>query len=410
MTCLTNCFSTNWSQKYGDNSSNVSKECDDYFSAVETEQHLYTPASSWCTKIGLPIILTFGLLGNSAFLFLLYRARTLRTPAMRQMLNETNFYLANLAVADIGYLTVAGTRYLIDIYKTPLNLSYPFDTGIGCALPTFIVYTTYFSSVWLITLVAFERYLAICRTFKHRGMRSTRRSLMLVGMAWVSATMMASFSTSWKSVDICIEWPPGEAHANLPAIIQNCFFTCDWCELFLIILDCGQFIFAFILNLFFYVKIIRTLRSRPLSSRSRSASTASTRSRSESTTSATRGRSLSTLSAILNSTISPTVEERQSVETQSRQVALMLIINAMIFFLCLFPFAVVNNMDAMVYRFTGDEISILETILPEWVGWFGKMTALINSAVNPYIFSLLNRKYRLAFREAFQFCTCYQDV
>ena len=373
-------------------------DCKKNYSAEETEEFLYTPAGKWTIKIGLPIILTFGVFGNSSFLFVLYRARNIRSVTMRHMLNETNFYLANLALADLCYLIVAGTRYLIDTYKTPLNLDFSFNTDVGCALPTFIVYAAYFTSVWLITLVAMERYLAICKTFKHRGIRSKRRSISLVVVAWVVSAAMASFSLPWKSVYICIAWPSQPSHSHFPlspSRIPVCEFTCVWCELLLILLDGGQFMFAFILNSFLYAKIIQTLQSRPESSRSRSGSTSSTRSGFESTISATKGRSSSTISAVFNTTLYQAPEKR-STHHETRQVARMLIANAFIFFWCLFPFAIINNTDAFIKNRNGEGF-----LSPNWFGWYGKMMSLINSAINPYIYSLFNRRYRLAFMEAF---------
>ena len=316
------------------------------------------------------------------------------------MLNETNFYLGNLAIADICHLIVAGTRYLIDCYKTPLNLDYPFSTSVGCGLPTFIVYTTYFAAVWLITLVAVERYFAICQTFKHRGLRSTRRSILLVTMSWVSAALMALFSTPWKSVNICVSWPVDSPYSNYPTVLPNCEFICQWCEMLLIVLDGGQFIFAFILNSCLFGRIIQTLRRRPLSSIIRHGSAVSTRSRSES--------ALSTSASMLNLNTLATPDMRatpdgrvtkpdiRSIEQQTQQVTVMLIVNTVIFFICLFPYAVVNNTDRLAQiMFRGGFLN------PKWVGWFGKIMSLVNSAINPYIYSIFNRRYRLALKEAF---------
>ncbi len=81
------------------------------------------------------------------------------------------------------------------------------------------------------------------------------------------------------------------------------------------------------------------------------------------------------------------------------QIARMLILNGIVFFVCLLPFRIIQLSNMSVYLggslFADDVVNIL--------GWVGRVTALLNSAVNPFLYNASNAKYRAAFLETFTF-------
>ena len=70
-----------------------------------------------------PVIILFGLLANFTFLLTIYRVREMRT--------VTNFYLANLAVSDIMFISSTAVSYFYLILVT--GGASP-RTKIGCIL------------------------------------------------------------------------------------------------------------------------------------------------------------------------------------------------------------------------------------------------------------------------------------
>ena len=112
-------------------------------------------------KIFIPVVSAFGCFGNVAFFLLLARVKTMRT--------TYNFYLANLATADLMFLSVEtfyhSWRYIFFKYTENVE-SEPFNTNFGCGMLYFATHVSSLSSILLMTLVSFDRYFAICYPHK----------------------------------------------------------------------------------------------------------------------------------------------------------------------------------------------------------------------------------------------------
>ncbi|XP_038068786.1 thyrotropin-releasing hormone receptor-like [Patiria miniata] len=119
----------------------------------------------------LMIVVAIGLLANFAFLLVVARCESMR--------NVTNVYLANLAIADIIVLIVCAIPLVSD--------TSPFSTKIsGCVFLVFAT-TPYYSSMSIVSLVAWGRFCAICKPIKHRATSSVKQSMRLVAAAWLSS-------------------------------------------------------------------------------------------------------------------------------------------------------------------------------------------------------------------------------
>ena len=75
------------------------------------ETFLYSKTDKVMITIIFPIIVTVGLLANTAFLFTLVRVREMRT--------ITNFYLANLALADFLFIIITAVNYFYKYTWSP---------------------------------------------------------------------------------------------------------------------------------------------------------------------------------------------------------------------------------------------------------------------------------------------------
>ena len=334
--------------------------CETNFTLEDAKEWMYTNANRTFVTVGVPIVLVVGLLGNIGFLIVLNRVKYMR--------NITNFYLANLAVADSCLLVMSSLQYFWTYSHSPLDVNFVFASSFGCAVPNFLVYLCYFASVWLVTLVATERYLAICHPLHHHVISGTRRSIRLVAMAWGVALLMTCFAAPYGNPEVvCIDWPSEGPFADLPMKVPVCRGTCDWCNKALYAIDPAQFIFAFLLNSCFYGRIITVLSQR----------TAVSDQNGQSPSRSTSARAM----------------------TENRdQVARMLVVNTMVFFFCLMPYCI-TNLNSLYEKVNSQGfLNIREKTV---LGWIAKLTTLLNSAANPYLYSLTNKRYRQASLQAF---------
>ncbi|XP_072028250.1 uncharacterized protein [Amphiura filiformis] len=82
----------------------------------------------------------------------------------------------------------------------------------------------------------------------------------------------------------------------------------------------------------------------------------------------------------------------------SRDVARMLVINGVAFFILLGPYQIWNIV-LLIYDYTG--ILVVSENFEYWLGWVSRFCAPINFFVNPLIYGGSNKYYRQAFLEVF---------
>ena len=87
-------------------------------------------------------------------------------------------------------------------------------------------------------------------------------------------------------------------------------------------------------------------------------------------------------------------------KTTRNQVARMVVLNGLVFFLCQVPFQISN-----IYIYSNstiltksEEVSLL---------WAARLLGGINASINPLIYTAANSKYRRAFRQTFRLRCSY---
>ena len=327
-----------------------------------TEENLsvyeYTSSSRTFVTIFVPILAIVGFVSNAAFIVVVYRVKFMRS--------ITNIYLVNLAVADCSLLFAASTQYIGDYIVSPVyDLRFSFYTTFGCSVPNFLIYLCYYASLWTVTLVSVERYLAICHTFWHRIVSNTSRAFRMVVLVWGVSLLFASLAAPYTPVTLCAVSINDTSLVTVE--VAYCQFSCDWCAGALFMTDVIQFLVALIVNVVMYGLIIYHLGRTPIATG-----------------------------------VDPTQSNR-AIQTRNT-VAKMLIINGVIFFICLFPFSLVN-MELIANRFG---FKIFTKTCVDLLSWIGRVLLLVNSVTNPFVYNASNPRYRLAFRQAF-LCTKFND-
>ncbi|XP_072032749.1 thyrotropin-releasing hormone receptor-like [Amphiura filiformis] len=341
----------------------------------ETYAHdiTYKPIASISVTVILPFILTSGLVINTAFLYVVGRVRRMHT--------VTNLFLVNLAVADTVFLAVVCGEQIVLYINSPVSGDRLFMGLAGCVAIPLLVYTCYFASLAFVTIVSVHRFFATCRPLNLKMIRSKNRAIKLSILAWLLSLMMSLLviPESNKFVTICVQWPSTPKYSGYPEMIGLCWPSAEWVQPFADILRSIPFFFAMVGNNILYLLIIISLRKRSPERRQReydepSSQICSAQKRSGSTTVA------------------------QAPAPVHSQVARMLVINGIIFFLCQAPHQG-GQIASSIGGITGVHTSLLNPEQFEAFTWFSKALVYINSAVNPIIYNLTNTRYRRAFKE-----------
>ncbi|XP_063769488.1 apelin receptor-like [Pseudophryne corroboree] len=124
------------------------------------------------------LVFVLGLSGNGVVIFTVWKAKPKRRSA--------DTYIGNLALADLAFVV---TLPLWATY-TALGFHWPFGSAL-CKISSYLVLLNMFSSVFCLTCLSFDRYLAIVHSLSSANLRS--RSTMLISLAviWLLSGLLA---------------------------------------------------------------------------------------------------------------------------------------------------------------------------------------------------------------------------
>ena len=130
-----------------------------------------------------PAVTLIGVLLNAVFFAAVYHEKSLHT--------ATFTYLAHLAFADVFYLVYTCFISLVQRLSTPLYEDLSYLGRFQCMPHRFLQLFSYFASMFIVTLVTFERFLAICHPFKHKAIASKTRTIKLLVLCWAIAAVLS---------------------------------------------------------------------------------------------------------------------------------------------------------------------------------------------------------------------------
>ncbi|XP_048694823.2 olfactory receptor 2G3-like [Caretta caretta] len=137
------------------------------------------------------VIYTVTLLGNTLILTLTRADPTLHTPMY--------FFLSNLSFLDICYTSATVPVMLINFFRCRKTISYA-----GCVAQLFFLITCAGTERVLLAVMAYDRYVAICKPLRYPSIMSKRLCVQLAGFSWLCGLVNSLVHTLLTSaVVIC---------------------------------------------------------------------------------------------------------------------------------------------------------------------------------------------------------------
>ncbi|XP_038048184.1 neuropeptides capa receptor-like [Patiria miniata] len=307
--------------------------------------------------IVVPMIWCLGIITNLTFLFVIVRVRKLRS--------DTNIYLAHLSLADLLYLSL-GSIYDIRSYTASVVAFHdPFVNSAQCFIFFTVVNTGYFASIALVTMVSFERFLALCHPIKHLKIRGRRRTHRMIAICWLVGLLFSASTSPGILVlnVVCLQWPDVDAFLDYPSSLAYCGPVSPWVDYFIPPLLNVPWIMAMVANAFMFARILQMLNKR-------------------------------------TSNKNMTVKKDHNATHIRNQVAKMLVANGTVFFLCQAPYR--------IFSLSGWICLLAQIPDPFWTAlgsgtiWISVIPQYINAMINPLIYGTVNPAYRSAFKVAFK--------
>ncbi len=327
-----------------------------YMSALDSATYGYSPGRITLITVVFPLILILGVVGNCAFIYVVAKIKHMRT--------ITNRYLVSLAVADVIFLLAAIGPKLYRYIKSPLDADDSPLGSAGCIWTYFLSDTSYFASLFFVTLVSLDRYVAVCRPQdRNNGIKG--RSTELIASAWFISCLLAASLTPGNAtlVFYCYKWAPMEPYTSWPSTIRVCMPKKEWMKTFSLGLQTLPFFVTLILNCGLYISIIKGL-----------------------------DQSMKRLNLR---------GEQKSKDSRMRnQIAKMLVVNGVVFFVCLSPFEFVSLCHMIAT--SRDYVFVISNYdTRTYIAMFARILSYINSAINPIVYTAMCERYIQAFKQAF---------
>ncbi|XP_064164651.1 substance-P receptor-like [Anguilla rostrata] len=270
--------------------------------------------------------------------------------AHKRMRTVTNYFLVNLAFAEAS----------MSAFNTVINFTYAAHNEwyfglVYCRFHNFFPIAAVFASIYSMTAIALDRYVAIIHPLQQR--LSSRETKVIVGVIWVLALFLAFppyyYSTTLQlpgRVVCLVDWPEYTVWN-----FKKMYFVCETVLIYLLpllVMGCA------------YLVVGLTLWASEIPGDSS--------------------------------------DRYREQLTAKRKVVKMMIVVVCTFAICWLPYHVYFLLDEF-FPEVFEEMFIQQVYLA--IMWL----AMSSTMYNPIIYYLLNDRFRAGFRQAFRWCPCVSD-
>uniref|UniRef100_A0A8B9ZCZ0 Olfactory receptor n=1 Tax=Anas platyrhynchos TaxID=8839 RepID=A0A8B9ZCZ0_ANAPL len=191
------------------------------------------------------------LLGNGLILTAVACDHRLHTPMY--------FFLLNLAVLDLGCISTTLPKAMANALWDTRAISYQ-----GCAAQIFLFVFLIASEFYVLTVMAYDRYVAICKPLHYGSLLGSRACAQMAAAAWGSGFLNAVLHTANTfSLPLCRGNAVDQFFCEIPHILKlSCSETCLREVVILEVSLCLTFA-CFIFISFSYAQIFRAVLRMP---------------------------------------------------------------------------------------------------------------------------------------------------
>ncbi|XP_027592097.2 olfactory receptor 14J1-like, partial [Pipra filicauda] len=169
------------------------------------------------------------------------------------------FFLLNLSLTDLGCICTTVPKAMHNSLQNTTTISY-----MGCAAQLFFFLFFISSEYFLLTIMCYDRYVAICKPLHYGTLLGSRACAHMAAAAWATGFLSALLHTANTfSLPLCQGNALGQFFCEVPPILKlscsHSYIRELWLLLFSISLAFGCFIFI----VFSYVQIFRAVLRIP---------------------------------------------------------------------------------------------------------------------------------------------------
>ncbi|XP_043859374.1 olfactory receptor 14A2-like [Dromiciops gliroides] len=154
------------------------------------------------------LIYLLALIGNLLIFTLISLDRNLHTPMY--------FFLKNLSILDLCLVSVTVPKSIVNSLSNNCSISY-----LGCVLQLFLVILFAGSEISLLTVMSYDRYVAICQPLHYETIMIKRSCVSMAVASWFSGSVLgAMYSASTFSLPFCGSKEIYQFFCDVPSLLR----------------------------------------------------------------------------------------------------------------------------------------------------------------------------------------------
>ncbi|KAK4806067.1 hypothetical protein QYF61_010276 [Mycteria americana] len=170
------------------------------------------------------------------------------------------FFLLNLSILDLGSISTTVPKSMANSLWDTRAISYT-----GCAAQVFFVFFLFGAEFSLLTVMAYDRYIAICKPLHYRTLLGSRACVHMAAAAWGSAFLNSLLHTvNTFSIPLCKGNALDQFFCEVPQILKLSCSDSDYLREAEILVVSALFAFVcFVFIVLSYVQIFRAVMRIP---------------------------------------------------------------------------------------------------------------------------------------------------
>ncbi|XP_027488795.1 olfactory receptor 14C36-like [Corapipo altera] len=170
------------------------------------------------------------------------------------------FFLLNLSLTDLGCICTTVPKAMHNSLQNTTTISY-----MGCAAQVFLLVFFLDAEYFLLTIMCYDRYIAICKPLHYRTLLGSRACAHMAAAAWATGFLNALLLTANTfSLPLCQGSALGQFFCEIPNILKlSCSHSGYLREILLAVVIACLMFGCFVFIVFSYVQIFRAVLRIP---------------------------------------------------------------------------------------------------------------------------------------------------
>uniref|UniRef100_A0A8B9PB22 Olfactory receptor n=1 Tax=Apteryx owenii TaxID=8824 RepID=A0A8B9PB22_APTOW len=191
------------------------------------------------------------LLGNGLIITAVACDHRLHTPMY--------FFLLNLSLLDLGSISTTVPKSMANSLWNTRTISYS-----GCAVQVFLAFFLFGGEYYLLTVMSYDRYIAICRPLHYGMLMESRACVKMAAAAWASGFLNAVLHTANTFLmPLCQGNVVGQFFCELPQILKLACSDSYLREVGVLVVSASLMFGCFIFIVLSYVQIFSAVLRIP---------------------------------------------------------------------------------------------------------------------------------------------------